>query len=342
MASRTISLTVVLAATLILTLAVAGCGGASAGRAPESSTTTGTTTTTTTEMTTVTANRAAAEREAQRLLGLVPIPDGAVALTAPPDGLDDVPDRPMVDSFAVRSRFWTLQVPYQQAKAWIDAHPPIPLRWTVHGSGSGGPHGSLTTWGTDQSTSSAWQWARATASLVGSDGSTSTMRVDGMAVWLDPTPYPDDVTAGAGQRVRVTVASGCPASDRSVGGVTGDGPDLDTQLLPGPNATAALACRYSGLNGGDGKPALTLIATHRLDAAAARRLAVAVLALRLAHPVGAVGSCGGNDGSAVLVALTYPGRPDVDLWIATTGCQVIANGHIRTDSGPAIAGLAAI
>jgi len=319
-------------ATLALT--VAGCGsGAPAGRAHEPSAITGTTTGTTT---TATANRAAAEREAQRLLGLVPIPDGAVALTTPPDGLTDVPDRPVVDSIAVRSRFWTLPMPYQQAKKWIEAHPPAHLQWTGHGSGSGGPHGPTSNWATDQGASPAWQGARAEASLVGGNTSTSMMRVDGMAIWLDPTPYPDNATQGGGQRVRLTVAGGCPATDRAVTGVTADGPDLGSRLVPGPRPVAGLVCRYSGLNGSNGKPAMTLTVGRPLDADTAGMLAAALLALPLAHPVGEVRSCPGDDGSAVLVALAYPGRPDVDLRIATTGCSTVANGRISAEPDESI------
>jgi len=324
MTARSVVLTATL--TAALALAIAGCRGETPADLSRSSATT--------RPTTAAGNRSAAEREAERLLALVPVPAGSTVLAAAPEGLADVPARPVVDSIAVRSRFWTVPLPYEQARAWIEAHPPEPLSWTSHGGSSGGGHAPTTDWATEQGASASWQEAQAEVSLVGAGGTTSRMRVDGVAVWLDPTPYPDDATVPGGRRVRLTLAAGCPASDRTVVGVTGDGPGqdapgLDTQLLPGPQPTAGLVCRYSGLNGAKGKPPMALLASRTLDAAAARRLAADVLALPLAHPVGEVRSCPADDGSAVLVALAYPGRADADLRITTTGCRSVANGRIR-------------
>jgi hypothetical protein len=303
-----------------LAIVVSGCGGTTSGSVPATS------------PSALAADRAEAQREAQRLLGLVPVPPGATPQATAPDALRDVPDRLAVDSLAVASRVWTLPMPYAEARAWIEAHPPLPLRWTVHGSGTGA-HGPVSIWASD---ARAGRQARAAASLVG-DGATSTLRVDGTAVWLDPTPLPDDATAdGGGRRVRLTVAGGCPASDRGVVGVTGDAGDLDTQLLPGASPTAALLCRYAGVNGARGKPATTLLDRRDLDASAADRLANALRRLPLAHPVGAVRSCPEDDGSAVLLAFRYPGRADVGLRVTTSGCPTVANGRIRTDAGPAV------
>jgi hypothetical protein len=39
-----------------------------------------------------------------------------------------------------------------------------------------------------------------------------------------------------------------------------------------------------------------------------------------------------DDGSAAVIVLAYPGRPDVDLWATTSGCTTIANGHISAAS----------
>ena len=44
-------------------------------------------------------------------------------------------------------------------------------------------------------------------------------------------------------------------------------------------------------------------------------------------------SCPMDDGGVVVVALRYPGRADVDLWWAATGCESVANGHIRAVGG---------
>ncbi len=46
----------------------------------------------------------------------------------------------------------------------------------------------------------------------------------------------------------------------------------------------------------------------------------------LSHPVGPIGSCLMDDGSAEMIALAYPGRPDVDLWVKLNGCLGVSNG----------------
>jgi hypothetical protein len=35
-----------------------------------------------------------------------------------------------------------------------------------------------------------------------------------------------------------------------------------------------------------------------------------------------------DDGSAEVLALAYPGRPDVDLWVTLNGCRDVSNGYI--------------
>ncbi len=48
----------------------------------------------------------------------------------------------------------------------------------------------------------------------------------------------------------------------------------------------------------------------------------------LSHPDGEVVNCPMDDGSAEVLALAYPGRPDVDLWIKLNGCGGVSNGYI--------------
>jgi hypothetical protein len=50
--------------------------------------------------------------------------------------------------------------------------------------------------------------------------------------------------------------------------------------------------------------------------------------LPLSHTDGAVVHCPMDDGSAEILALAYPGRPDVDLWIKLNGGASVSNGYI--------------
>jgi hypothetical protein len=59
----------------------------------------------------------------------------------------------------------------------------------------------------------------------------------------------------------------------------------------------------------------------------------------LAHVVGGVTSCGFDDARADLLVLSFPGRADVDLWLNSRGCSVLANGQIRADAGTFVAAL---
>ena len=39
-------------------------------------------------------------------------------------------------------------------------------------------------------------------------------------------------------------------------------------------------------------------------------------------------NCPLDDGLAEVIALSYAGRPDVDLWISLSGCGGVSNGYI--------------
>jgi hypothetical protein len=132
-------------------------------------------------------------------------------------------------------------------------------------------------------------------------------------------------------------------------GVTNEGSDLASQMLPSAQPTAGLLCGYDGLNGGAGLGgggstnggAFTLESQKDLDAAAAQSLAQSVAQIPLGHGGGVVCSCPMADGSAAVVVLSYPGRSDVDLWVLTNGCSSIANGDLVLAScgSPAVAAI---
>jgi hypothetical protein len=297
---------------LVPALALAGCGGAT-GRPIVAAYT----------PPTAAGNRTAAEAEARALLALTPLPPGANPTTTRPALLSGPPLGSVLDASLVdQSSFWRVDRPADQTLAWIKAHPPTGLSRTgsgmlstptakVHGLGWGAPD------------TAAWRSAQLQVGIAADGDSASVIRADGMAVWLDPVPVRD---SGAGPRLRVTVAGGCPATDRGYVGVTNpDQPDLDAALLPGGSPTAGLVCEFTK------SPRLT---SHRtLDATAAARVAAQARALPLGHSLGGPHSCPADFASVVVLALSYPGRPDVDLWLKPNGCGRVGNGHVETAVG---------
>lgn len=264
-----------------------------------------------------------ARAEAIRLLDLAPVPPGGTTLHSPPAGLDaPIVGTPMVDSLVDLSRSWRVPMPLDQAEAWVSAHRPAGL---TPGSLSGGGTGWGISWQAPDGR--LWEGAQLAVSLVADGPSRTTMRADGMAIGLDPQPVVD---RASGARLHVTVAGGCPSTARGDVGVTAPAaPELRHRLLPEGTPTGGLVCVY-----GDGRGAsLARSGEHRLDAATAGRVATQVAATRLAHAVGGQGSCGAARFVDLVVALSYPGRPDADLWYEPTGCRRLANGAIEARPG---------
>jgi hypothetical protein len=128
----------------------------------------------------------------------------------------------------------------------------------------------------------------------------------------------------------IAVAGGCPATDQGVTGVTNPGPSLTQRLLPAGQPTAGLRCQYAG---GNGHPPWHLVAATRLAGPAARQAAASMARLPLSHADPVVTRCiPPTDGSAEVLALAYPGRPDVDLF-TLRGCGGVSNGYISAGSG---------
>ena len=273
---------------------------------------------------TAAGNRAAARAEAARLLSLARVPPGAVRLDRPPRSLSGPAlGRPEVASLVDRVLAWRVGLPFTVVQAWLSAHAPRGLR--PDGSASGGDaitgQATMADAGYRGPASRAWQSADLEISTAPAGPDASVIRVDALVVWLDPRPVP----SGQGAHpVRVTVTGGCPATDRGVTGVANTGAGLTRRLLPPGQPTAGLRCRYDGLNGHPWH----LAAATQLTAPAAQRAARSMTRLPLSHPDGAAVSCPADDGSAEILALAYPGRPDIDLWISLNGCGGVSNGHI--------------
>jgi len=235
---------------------------------------------------------------------------------------------PAVDSLIVVSRGWRVPMSMRRATEWVKGQAVEGLHLGEGSSAVSGPDGAEQVgYGfVGDVTSAAWQSATLQVG-VGPDGASgSQMWVDAVVVWLDPAPARDEVT---GERLRVAVAGNCPATDRGVVGVTATAGTPAGRMLPDGTPTVGLVCRWSGLNGAS---PLHLVTERRLDGTAAARLAAQVAAVPLGHVNGAIMHCPMDDGSAVLVALTYPGHGDANLWMTTTGCTRLTNGSITASN----------
>ena len=310
-----------MAAALAVCVLAAGCGTAHMAAHAR-----GTSTLTKTHSRTVTAagNRAAARAEAAKLLALARLPHGAVRLARPPRSLSHAAiGAPAAKSLVDLTAVWRVALPFATAHAWLSAHPPAGLSAGGEASSGNTITGRTYTEGSSYEgpSSPAWQTAELNISIAPYGPHATAIRADGVVVWLDPRPVRSSPGA---HPLRVTLAGGCPASDRGVTGVTNGGPGLTAGLLPRGEPTAGLRCRYEGMNGHP----FRLIAATRLTRAEARRAAKTIAATPLSHPDGEVVNCPLNDGSAQVLVLAYPGRADIDLWITPTGCGGISNGHI--------------
>jgi hypothetical protein len=273
---------------------------------------------------TAAGNRAAAQAEAARLLSLARVPPGAVRVARPPRSLSGPAlGTQGVASLVDRVVAWRVGLPVAAVRAWLSAHQPRGLPWEGSArSGSAGTGSAAVTGSSYRGPGNpAWQSADLEIGTAPAGPGVSMIRVDAVIVWLDPRPVP----SGPGAHpVRVTVAGGCPPTDRGVTGVLNPGAGLTRRLLPPGPPTAGMRCRYDGLNGHPWQ----LVAADRLTARQARQAARWIAAMPLSHPDGEVVFCPFDDGSAEVLALAYAGRPDVDLWIRLNGCRGVSNGYI--------------
>lgn len=271
------------------------------------------------------ANRDAAEREARRLLTLTDVPPGAKPLHSAPPKLDGPGmGTPSVESLVDAARFWSVPMTFGATMDWFTAHPPrghLSKEGTSSGGGPGFQSAGLGYWA---GKSKAWQSSELEVSLLSGPGTHTYVRVDGVVVWLDPTPVRDPTS---GRRIHFAVAQGCPAGDRGVPGVTNQGSDLDRQLLPAGVPQRALVCLYGGFN----RDPFQLTQHRLLDASAAAAGARELRALPLSHVVGGVHSCPGATGMAAYIAFDYAGGRSIDVAGGTGGCSSVRNGHILVE-----------
>jgi hypothetical protein len=273
---------------------------------------------------TAAGNRTATVAETRRLLALAPVPSEAQTTSQRPTGLaGPALGTPLTSSLIDTHRYWYVGQPVESVWAYVKAHRPASLRES--GSSSALGQGSMTSEGLawsepEQGYASDLQLDVSLAPAAHGHG--TVIRADGMGEWLDPRPNRD---VASGDRMRVSAADPCPRSDRGMVGVTSGGGDLSKRLLPDTQPTGALICEYGGMNI---SPAFSLGASARLDAQAANQLAKDYLRLPIAHTDGGVSGCPADDSSINVIALSYQGRSDVDLWAKANGCAVVRNGHI--------------
>lgn len=277
--------------------------------------------------------------ETKRLVALAPVPVSAMPLAHAPAILAGPVDGvPNTTALVTSTRAFRVPMSVADSETYVKAHPPAGLGYEGGGRTYSGPDGEVFGFAYGSSdTSSAWTNAELEIGITALDEHTSAWRIDGLAIVLDQKPLPDTAT---GPRLHVTVAQGCPRSDRGIVGVSNDAAGLDRALLPPGEPSAALVCAYQGLNG----TPFALLAHRTVDAATAERLAGDVRTSPLSHPAGgAVTSCPADDGRATLLAFHYADGSDVDVFVHTSGCSTIANGVIAGVPSPGLlTGLASL
>lgn len=70
----------------------------------------------------------------------------------------------------------------------------------------------------------------------------------------------------------------------------------------------------------------------RLNATSARAVSVAISELSLERRVPPVDCPDNKVGAAIIVVLSYPGRPDLDFWYHDTGCMTLDDGHLTAQA----------
>jgi hypothetical protein len=283
-----------------------------------------------------TATPTPAQAEVGRLLSLVQLPAGSTVVAEPPADLTEAAMEPRVGNLVLAGRVWTIPLSFQAAQTWARAAKPggYSSDNTDFGS-SAGPGAQLRLWRVYEAPRDArWFTDQLQLSISPDTADSTYLRADALVAPMDQQPIPDNP---AGKRLRVTAAAPCPADDSGVVGVSNPGAaDLERMLVPSGSPTAGRLCKYGDrdqLLAGKPNEQFTLTGDQSLDPAAAGRLAAAAAQVSLAHPDGGVSNCPGDFGTATAIALSYPGRPDVDLWQTDSGCTYVANGYIRAQFG---------
>jgi hypothetical protein len=177
-----------------------------------------------------------------------------------------------------------------------------------------------------------WSTALLNVSVSRGRGGSAYLNASGLVYPLDDHPWRDTLCT----RMRVLVDEPCPDAPGNDGGgpmqpgVKNPGqPDLDRVLVPAGTPTGGRICFYGN--------EIRASAQRVLDGPAAARIARAARQVHLAHDDydGPYSGLGNNIPGMVILALAYPGRPDVDVQANSwSGIGHVANGHIEMHGSP--------
>jgi hypothetical protein len=277
-------------------------------------------------------NRKQAEDEVRRLLGLVQLPPGAVALGSAPAALPG-PGTPAVSTYASVARFWRVPLSFSALDGYLVNHPPAGL--TEESSNSGFADGTIIQsyawWSPAQGPSQGGQLSIQVAPTKGS-GELSYLRVDAGSQWLDPHPIRD---GASGALLRLETGEACPARWGFTGVRNDEADELDRVLAPNGTPTSGRLCVYPGSAGGP----FALLRQRTLSRAEATRLAAAAHSVELGHADNSVTNCPAFPGSTIVLVLTYPNRRAVNLLIRTGGCSTASNGRVVASASASLAAL---
>lgn len=266
-----------------------------------------------------------ARTEATRLLSLVQPPPGARPLSTNPAGTDPAPLGDLWVRPVACSASWALPMTYAEATTWLRSYTPDrakPLGKGLHVPSPGRAESASNRTYDPDSRPPRLLADFLTLSLHRGPENTGVLRADGIAAPYVDLPQRDDASEDP---VRVLADGPCPATVVPYPAIVNPGPpDLDRALVP-PDETpdGGLICYY----GGDG-----LWGQRTLDRAAAGRIARAAQRVDLTWN-GHTGPRSGLSTSlgVAMLALSYPGRPDVDVWAAYPGTPLVRNGHVKND-----------
>lgn len=284
---------------------------------------------------------AAARAEADRMVALVHAPAGSRAVPKDPSG--GGPVWAAVGSNRLeRSRSWKLPMPFDDALAWLRSYNPRAFARqglvmnnapdsTGRATGPGDYDVADRTYGDLRR--GHWSQALLNVSVSRGTGGSAYLNAFGVVYPLDDHPWRDTAPC---VRMRVRVDEPCPDAPGNDAygwpqpGVKNPGqPDLDRMLVPAGTPTGGRICFY----GNEVRPS----AQRSLDATAAARIAQAARQVHLDHDdyTGPYSGLGNNIPGMVILALAYPGRPDVDVQANSSyGIGYVANGHIAAHGSP--------
>jgi hypothetical protein len=146
------------------------------------------------------------------------------------------------------------------------------------------------------------------------------------------SPDPWHLSRG-GPYIRVLASADCPTSLGPARDVCNFGAWRLSELVP-ESPTGGLICRYAASATSPPSAAVhpELYRQVRLTAAQAFGLARVIGKVSTAAPKGTF-SCPAGWSTATVIAFSYRGRSDADLWYYDSGCQTLDNGKIGAFQG---------